>query len=118
MDIYNNLIDYYSPNAVIKRVVVRPDGTKGTAVFAMKDYATQLRLGQTTAKFRNYKNYYTNRKVTQTPNGYKISCLRQPSGETYKLDAYFVVSDKSGKWQIVEESMDTKVQIFDSYVKK
>ena len=56
----DNLIDYYSPNAIIKRVVVRPDGTKGTAVFTMKDYATQLKLGQTTAKIRNYKNYPKN----------------------------------------------------------
>ena len=116
---YNkNLIDYYSPNAIIKRVVVRPDGTKGTAVFAMKDYATQMKIGETTARMRNYKNYYTNRKVTKIGNNYKISCLRQPSLDSYKLPAYFVVSKSSGSWKIVEESMETKVQIFDRYVKK
>ena len=113
----NNLLDYYSPNAKIIRVVVRPDGTKGTATFAMKDYANQMRIGAATAKLRNYKNYYTERVATKTSNGYKITCKRQPSGETYKLNAYFVVSDASGKWKIIEEMMETKVQAFDKYTK-
>ena len=52
----NNLLDYYSPNAKIIRVVVRPDGTKGTATFAMKDYAYQMKIGAATAKIRKYKN--------------------------------------------------------------
>ena len=113
----NNLLDYYSPNAKIIRVVVRPDGTKGTATFAMKDYAFQMKIGATTANIRNYKNYYTNRTATKTSNGYKIKCLRQPTGEKYKLNAYFVVSDASGKWKIIEEMMETKVQAFDKYTK-
>lgn len=113
----NNLLDYYSPNAKIIRVVVRPDGTKGTAYFAMKDYAYQMKIGAATAKVRKYKNAYTNRTVAKTSNGYKISCLRQPTGETYKLNAYFVVSDASGKWKIIEEMMETKVQAFDRYTK-
>lgn len=113
----NNLLSYYSPNAKIIRVVVRNDGTKGTANFAMKDYAYQMKIGAATAKVRNYKNYYTNRVATKTSNGYKITCLRQPSGETYKLNAYFVVSDASGKWKIIEEMMETKVQAFDRYTK-
>ena len=50
----NNLLDYYSPNAKIIRVVVRNDGTKGTAVFTMKDYAYQMKIGATTAKVRKY----------------------------------------------------------------
>ena len=113
----NKLLDYYSPNAKIIRVVVRPDGTKGTATFAMKDYANQMRIGAATAKLRKYKNYYTQRTATKTSNGYKIKCLRQPTGETYKLNAYFVVSDASGRWKIIEESMETKVQAFDKYTK-
>ena len=113
----NNLLSFYSPNAKIIRVVVRKDGTKGTATFAMKDYAAQMKLGAATAKIRKYKNYYTNRTATKTSTGYKINCLRQPSGETYKLNAYFVVSDASGKWKIIEEMLETKVQAFDKYTK-
>ena len=113
----NNLLDYYSPNAKIIRVVIRPDGSKGTATIAMKDYANQMKIGAATAKVRNYKNLYTDRVATKTSTGYKISCKRQPSGETYKLNAYFVVSDASGKWKIVEEMMETKVQAFDRYTK-
>ena len=115
---YNdNLLDYYSPNAKIIRVVLRPDGSKGTAIFAMKDYATQMKIGAATAKIRNYKNFYTAMVATKTSNGYKITCKRQPSGEAYKLNAYFVVSDASGKWKIVEEMMETKVQAFNKYAK-
>ena len=114
---YSNLLDYYSPNAKIIRVVVRNDGTKGTANFAMRDYAYQMKIGAATAKIRKYKNYYTNIVATKTSNGYKIICKRQPSGETYKLNAYFVVSDASGKWKIIEEMMETKVQAFDKYTK-
>lgn len=113
----NSLLDYYSPNAKIIRVVVRPDGTKGTANFAMKDYAYQMKIGAATAKVKKYKNIYTNRVATKTSNGYKIACLRQPTGETYKLNAYFIVSDASGKWKIIEEMMETKVQAFDRYTK-
>ena len=43
---------------------------------------------------------------------YKVSSLRQPSGETYKLKAYMVVKKQpNGKWLITEEMMETKVQI-------
>ena len=64
-----------------------------------------------------YKNYYTNRVVTKIGNNYKITCFRQPSGETYKLNAYFILSDATGKWKIIEEMMQTKVQAFDKYTK-
>ena len=113
----NTLLDYYSPNAKIIRVVVRKDGTKGTAKFAMKDYAYQMKIGKKKKKIRNYKNYYTKRVATKVGNNYKITCLRQPSGETYKLNAYFIVSDATGKWKIIEEMMETKVQAFDKYTK-
>lgn len=112
-----DLDTYYAPNAVIKRVVVRPDGTKGTAIFSMKDYIHQMKLGAATAKLKKYKNSYTNKVATKTANGYKITCLRQPSGETYKLNAYFIVSDVTGSWKIIEESMETKVQAFNKYTK-
>ena len=56
---------------------------------------------------------YSNIAVTQTgTDTYKITSLRQPSGETYKLKAYMVVKKQpSGKWLITEEMMQTKVQM-------
>ena len=51
-----------------------------------------MKLGQAGAKLRQYKNNYTNITVTPLENGaFKISSLRQPSGETYKLKTYMVV---------------------------
>ena len=77
-----------------------------------------MKLGQAGAKLRGYKNTYTNITVADMGNGsYKISSLRQPSGETYKLKTYMIVKKINGKWQIVEEMMQTKQQIFLKYAK-
>ena len=79
-----------------------------------------MKLGQAGAKLRNYKNNYTNVVVTDAGNGkYKISSLRQPTGETYKLKTYMIVQKQpNGNWQIIEEMMQTKVQTFLKYAKK
>lgn len=113
------LVDYYSPSAKIIRIVEKPDGTTARAVFGMKDYEGQLKIGAATAKIRSYKNYYTDISVSKVSNGYKVKCLRQPSLDKYKIPAYFVFAKNGGgKWKIVEESMNTKVQIFLKYAEK
>ncbi len=103
----------YSPSARIIREVVKPDGSVVTRVTNTQRYISEMRKGQVVAKVRHYKNYYTNVKVIQTgTDTYKISSLRQPSGESYKLKAYMVVKKQSsGKWLITEEMMQTKVQM-------
>ena len=114
-----SLTDMYSPNAKIIRQVVKPDGELVDIETDTDTYITQMKLGQATAKLRKYKNTYTNITSQKVNNGYKISALRQPSGETYRLKTYMIVSkDSSGKWHIVEEMMQTKVQTFLKYAKK
>lgn len=109
----------YSPNAKIIRQVVKPDGTLVNVNTDTATYIKQMKLGQAGAKLRKYKNTYTNVSVTSAGNGaYKISSLRQPSGETYKLKTYMVVKKVNGKWQITEEMMQTKVQTFLKYAGK
>ena len=77
-----------------------------------------MKIGQAGAKLRHYKNTYTNIVVTPVSNGYKVSSLRQPSGESYKLKTYMIVQKQSnGQWLIVEELMQTKEQIFLRYAK-
>jgi len=78
-----------------------------------------MKLGQAGAKIRHYTNTYTNVSVTPISNGkYKISSLRQPSGESYKLKTYMIIQKQpNGKWLIVEEMMQTKVQTFLKYAK-
>ena len=108
----------YSPNAKIIRQVVKPDGTLVNVNTDTATYVKQMRLGQAGAKMRGYKNHYTNVTVTPMGNGaYKISSLRQPSGETYKLKTYMVVKKVNGSWKITEEMMQTKVQTFLRYAK-
>lgn len=108
----------YSPNAKIIRQVVKPDGTLVNVNTDTATYVKQMRLGQAGAKMRGYKNHYTNVTVTSMGNGaYKISSLRQPSGETYKLKTYMVVKKVNGSWKITEEMMQTKVQTFLRYAK-
>ena len=81
-------------------------------------YIKQMKIGQAGARMRGYKNTYTNISVTSLGNGsYKVSSLRQPKGETYKLKTYMIVKKINGKWQITEELMQTKEQIFLKYAK-
>ena len=114
----NNVETMYSPNAKIIRQVVKPDGTTANAYTNTATYIKQMKIAQAGAKLRGYKNYYTNVNITSLGNGsYKISSLRQPVGETYKLKTYMIVKKINGKWQITEEMMQTKQQIFLRYAK-
>lgn len=108
----------YSPNAKIIRQVIKPDGTLVNVNTDTATYIRQMKLGQAGAKLRGYKNTYTNINVTNAGNGaYKVSSLRQPSGETYKLKTYMIVKKENGTWKITEEMMQTKVQTFLKYAK-
>ena len=78
-----------------------------------------MKIGQAGAKLRHYKNTYTNITVTPAGDGYKVSSLRQPSGETYKLKTYMILKKQpNGKWLITEEMMQTKVQTLLRYADK
>lgn len=116
---YNSeILQMYSPDAKIIRQVVKPDGSLVDVETDTETYINQLKLGQKGAKLRNYKNNYTDVKVTKTDNGCKISSLRQPGREKYRLKTYMIVKKQpSGKWLIVEEMMQTKVQSFLKYAK-
>ena len=116
----DSIANMYSPSAKIIRQVVKPDGTTVDVDTDTATYIRQMKLGQAGAKLRKYKNDYTEVKVTPMKDGsYKISSLRQPTGETYKLKTYMIVKKQpSGKWLITEEMMQTKVQVFLKYAKK
>lgn len=115
----NTLTEMYSPSAKIIREVVKPNGSTVDVYTDTATYIKQMKIGQAGAKLRNYKNYYSNVTVSKlSDTKYKISSMRQPSGETYKLKTYMVVQKQpNGKWVIVEEMMQTKQQIFLKYAK-
>ena len=113
------IVEMYSPSAKIIRQVVKPDGTTVDVGTDTATYIKQMNLGQAGAKLRHYKNNYSNIVATPVEGGYKISSLRQPSGEDYKLKTYMIVKKQpNGKWLIVEEMMQTKVQTFLRYADK
>lgn len=113
------LVQMYSPEAKIIRQVIKPDGELVDVETDTDTYISQMKMGQKGAKMRKYKNTYTDIKAEKVQNGYKISSLRQPSGEKYKLKTYMIVQKQtSGKWLIIEEMMQTKVQTFLKYAKK
>ena len=116
----STIADMYSPSAKIIRQIVKPDGTTANATTDTATYIKQMKLGQAGAKLRQYKNTYTDIKVTSLGNDeYKVSSLRQPSGETYKLKTYMIVKKQpNDKWLIIEEMMQTKVQTFLRYADK
>lgn len=109
--------EMYSPSAKIIRQIVKPDGTTANATTDTATYIRQMKIGQAGAKLRKYKNNYTEITATPVEGGYKVSSLRQPSGEDYKLKTYMIVKKQpNGKWLITEEMMQTKVQTFLRYV--
>lgn len=109
----------YSPNAKIIRQVVKPNGELVDVNTDTATYIKQMKIGQAGAKLRGYKNNYTNVSVTSLGNGaYKVSSLRQPTGENYKLKTYMIVKKQNGSWKITEEMMQTKVQTFLKYANK
>lgn len=117
---YNpSITTMYSPNAKIIRQVVKPNGELVNVATNTATYIKQMKLGQAGAKMRGYKNTYSNISVAPAGNGaYKVSSLRQPKGETYKLKTYMIVKKQpNGKWLITEELMQTKEQIFLKYAK-
>lgn len=107
----------YSPDAKIIRQVIKPDGSTANVTTDADTYIKQMRLSSIAAKAKGYTNKYTNIHVAKADNGnYKITALRQPSGENYKLKIYMIVKKQpDGNWLIVEELMQTKEQIFLKY---
>ena len=115
----DSITKLYSPSAKIIRQVVKPDGSTVNVYTDTATYVKQLKIGQAGAKLRQYKNFYSNVIVTKlSDKKFKISSLRQPIGEQYKLKTYMIIQKQSnGKWIIVEEMMQTKQQIFLRYAK-
>ena len=102
----------YAGNAKIIRQVVKPDGTTVDVNTDTATYIKQMKLSQSVAKMKGYTHSYSDITVTPIATGYKISALRQPKGETYKLKMYQIIQKQpDGKWLIIEEMMQTKVQI-------
>lgn len=106
--------NFYSPNAKIIRQVIKPDGELVNKETDTARYVSEMKKGQALAKMRKYKNNYSDISVSKiNDNTFKVSSLRQPSGEDYKLKTYMIVQKQAdGKWLIIEEMMQTKVQIF------
>ena len=110
---YNEaLLGMYSPNVKIIREVVKPTGETEDVIIPSKRFFKELKLGQKTAKLKNYKNTYKNVIVKEIPNGLQISAERQPSNETYWLKMYQILQETDSGMKITEEMMQTKVQTF------
>ena len=72
---------------------MKPDGTTANATTDTATYIKQMKIGQAGAKLRHYKNTYTDISAEKVATGYKVSSLRQPSGEDYKLKTYMIVTN-------------------------
>lgn len=108
----------YSDHAKIIRQVIKPDGSLVNVYFRGSDYKNEMRRNAKFAKLVKYKNYYSDEHISKVSNGYKITAMRRPSPSDYKLKTYMVVQKQSnGKWMVVEELMQTKVQTFLKYAK-
>lgn len=116
----NDVPSYYSPNAVIVRQVIKPDGTLVDVPFTMAQYKNQMKISSSVAKMKKYKNNYSNITVKQiNATTFQVNADRQPSLGGPKLKTYTTVQKQSnGKWLIIKEVMQTREQIFLKYAKK
>ena len=107
------LPSFYSPSARIIRQVIKPDGELVDKETDVARYVSEMKKSQALAKMRKYKNAYSDISATKiNDTTYKVSALRQPTGETYKLKTYMIMQKQaSGNWLIIEEMMQTKVQM-------
>ena len=110
---------FYTPNAKIIRQVIKPDGGLVDVITDTPTYVKQLKISQTVARTRKYKNNYTNVVVTPISAGkVKISSVRHPSLDNDSLKVYMIFKKQpNGKWLIAEEMMQTRQQIFLKYAK-
>ena len=111
--------EFYTPSAKIIRQVIKPDGGLVDVITDTATYVKQMKISQTVAKTRKYKNNYTNVVATPISAGkVKISSVRHPSVDNDSLKAYMVFQKQAnGKWLIIEEMMQTRQQIFLKYAK-
>ena len=109
----------YSSNAKIIRQVVKPDGSLVNVPFTIEQYRKQLKISSSVAKMRNYKNKYSNIKVTKIDEKtFKIDSYRQASTGGDKLKVSTTVQKQpNGNWLIIRELMQTKEQVFLKYAK-
>lgn len=110
--------EYYSSDAKIIRIVIKPDGEKESVEFNFEDYMKQLKKRSKFARIVRYKNRYEDVNVTDLGNGrFKVSALRFPMRDKEGLNFYFIVQDTEGGLKVIEESMETTVQDFLKYAK-
>ena len=93
----------YSPDVKIIREVVKPSGETEQIIIPSQRFFKELKLGQKTAKIKNYKNKYKNIIVKEIPNGLQVSAERQPSNETYWLKMYQILQNTDSGMKITEE---------------
>ena len=107
-----NLPNYYINNAKIIRVVNKRRGGQHSIVIPYDRYLKELSGRSALAKAVNYKNKYTNIKITKHNGDYKLSATRIPRNDRVGLPCHFVYTKQDGSWKIKEESMTTNVQTF------
>lgn len=108
----NNLPAYYTKNAKIIRVVNKKQGGQQSVIVPFDRYLKELKNNAKFARVTGYKNKYTNRKITKTQTGYKVSATRTPRNDKTGLPCHFVFVKQGADWLINEESMTTNVQTF------
>ncbi len=107
-----SLPNYYTKNAKIIRVVNKKQGGQQSVIIPFDRYLKELSGHSKMAKMVNYKNNYTNRKITPLGADYKISATRIPRNDKTGLPCHFVFTKSGNTWKIKEESMTTNVQTF------
>lgn len=106
------LPSYYSSNAQIIRVVIKPDGTKQSVNVPFDRYIKELNKGKATAKIVGYKNRFGDVQISGSGDNYKITATRYPNRDKTGLSASYNIIKSGDNFKIQTESWDTTVQKF------
>lgn len=104
------LFQYYSPNAIIKRILIKNDGSKEEFTLQTQSYLRKLKLYSKLAGIKGYKNIYQGISYRKQSDGILISGYRTPTtNKTEKFPfSYLITQTASGKWVILEDITQTK----------
>ena len=104
------LFQFYSPNAIIKRILIKNDGSKEEFTLQTHSYLKKLKLYSKIAGIKGYKNIYQGVTYKKHDGGFLISGYRTPTtNKTEKFPfSYLITQTASGKWVILEDITQTK----------
>ena len=104
-----SVVDQYSNAALIKRILIYPDGKMKPMTMTAADLKKKLKMYRYLAIVTRYKTNYYNLKYTKEGKNVRLEGQRQVVSENYRTPISLLIGkDSTGKTVILEEILHTK----------